>query len=450
MPIKFNHGAPGHFKTASAVWEDVIKALKDGRIVVTNIRGIKSVGEIEDTLCETFPDTAEIIYIDTSTPENKKIMGCWFHWVPFGAYILLDEAQFIYSKRLRVKPEEFTLYNDEPIKPENYNIDQSLDRPEHITTAFEMHRHYNWDFTLTAPNINMVPDWLLECVEKCYLHISKENVLPIPYFKRRVQVRQHRPSVSGTSVRYCDNIESKKVPVKVHDLYESTKTGKTNANNASKSPVKLWQVAIFGVIFLFVVSNIVSSAVGFFSNSGFGMANKSSTENNEMDSKKYNIQNNLVSSNTESGGVIYKNDDNSDSGINYPLPFKAEKIEIIGSLAWNKTGQEQYNYVFQLITKEDDIINLSEKDLLELGYKIYPKSLKKCVIKSKQSKDTLIVYNVPRVKSGSDIDLYKPGYNPVNNIANVNPVTQSHSPKVTLTDYSYRDRFSITKTNTSE
>lgn len=397
MPIKLNHGAPGSFKTASAVWYDVVEALRQGRKVITNVRDIADVGQFEEVLKENFEDSAEIIFIDTSTEQAKKAFGCFFHWAPFNSYILIDEAQYIYSKRLRVKPETFHLNPDLPIIPDEISlidIDNSLDRPLEITTAFEKHRHYEWDFTLTTPNKKMVPDWILECIESCYLHKSKENVLPIPYFKRRINIRQHDPSSTGASLTSCTSSYSQKIPVKVHELYKSTESGKHTKNTASKSPVKVGWLVFFGFFGFITFYFMVSSATDLASSERFSGEPKQVEGANKVVSENGAIKNtDMVSVNKP---VLLPNK-NGGKNVRHvkkekiKLPYSAFEIFVIGA---SKIGRK-VSYIFILIIDKEKSIDLTSSDLKDMGYDIKPVSLKVALIRDLQDGKFLKVYSRP-------------------------------------------------------
>ena len=39
MSIKIHHGPNGSYKTSGAIQDDAVPALKDGRVIITNVRG---------------------------------------------------------------------------------------------------------------------------------------------------------------------------------------------------------------------------------------------------------------------------------------------------------------------------------------------------------------------------------------------------------------------------
>ncbi len=61
-------------------------ALREGRIVVTNIEGLKPKEFIEELLGEKFPDSARLIVIFTRSSEGVMLWQNWFNWMPLGAF----------------------------------------------------------------------------------------------------------------------------------------------------------------------------------------------------------------------------------------------------------------------------------------------------------------------------------------------------------------------------
>ncbi|MEF1175109.1 zonular occludens toxin domain-containing protein, partial [Vibrio sinaloensis] len=63
MAVYFRHGSNGAYKSAYAVWFEILPALRNGRLVVTNIEGLKPMETIEKILGEKFPVGAQLIRI---------------------------------------------------------------------------------------------------------------------------------------------------------------------------------------------------------------------------------------------------------------------------------------------------------------------------------------------------------------------------------------------------
>lgn len=283
MPVHIRHGSPGSFKTAAAVWFDVLGWLRDGRTVYTNIRGMVDAEEVAKICKIKLPDTARVIVVDTDSEQERHRFACWFHWLPIGAAICIDEAQFIYPPRRDFKPETLDY-------PGGLDAATASKRPADIFTAIDKHRHYNWDVCLTTPSISKIPAWLRSVVESAYHHRNMEH-LPL-YGKRKARIHRHDASSSGTTITKTSDYSLKKIPVRVHELYGSTITGTVTANRASNNPLK--NPRLLGFLGLFVIGALFSAyAFSSFLSSG-----------DKVDIEKDNIET----------GVIYSDGVHNETG----------------------------------------------------------------------------------------------------------------------------------------
>ncbi|MEO5351492.1 MAG: hypothetical protein H7836_17885, partial [Magnetococcus sp. YQC-3] len=201
MSITIHHGPPGSFKSFSAVHRFILKELQKGREVWTNVRGCKSLEQIKQLFPELkFPDTAKLVNFRTAEPVQKELYARWFHWVPFGVCIVLDECQSIYPKHRAFNPDKLS-----DIKPileyiDFNNVQQTFHgekRPNTLELAFEMHRHFEWDFIMCTPNISKVHPAIRSCAEFGYRHRSLVGILP--WWTRHYLEIQHDPEVTGRS-----------------------------------------------------------------------------------------------------------------------------------------------------------------------------------------------------------------------------------------------------------
>jgi zona occludens toxin len=248
MASAIHHGPPGSFKSFTLVQLFAIEALKQGRVVVTNVRGLTSVDRIIDAFPDdVFPPTADIIFINTDNKRNRPVFARWFHWVPIGALVIMDEAQRIYPKRRDFKLESL----DIPMVPDGFQVDTIsleiydeykeetyiVERPDNIADAFDMQRHFNWDIYLSTPHINKVLDPIREVCQAAYRHKSLSELLPfIPYFKNAWYEFKHDPDntgkllthIAGKPIRY-------KADERIFQCYESTATGEHSKGGAEKS-----------------------------------------------------------------------------------------------------------------------------------------------------------------------------------------------------------------------
>ncbi len=214
MSITIRHGANGSYKSASAIDEYFIPAAHDGRVVVTNIRGVSR--ERTMLTLEDVPDSFDVIFVDTDTAEGRAHIAKWFHWVPFGALLLFDEAGVIFPK----------LWTATDIKALNYpggvQAAGEAGRPATWIEAWEMHRHYNWDIVLTCPNIKSVRDDIRNTTEGAYKH--KNRAIFGPLFKG-FNEGYHDATKNGVSQSDFYYIRSKRCSSLAFALYDSTKTG---------------------------------------------------------------------------------------------------------------------------------------------------------------------------------------------------------------------------------
>lgn len=94
---------------------------------------------------------------------------------------------------------------------------------ETIDVAFDMHRHHNWDFVLTTPNIKKVHQVIRAAAETAIRHTNMA-ILGLGGVIRPFSAASDN---SGTSL--SDVLQAKpfnKVPKYVFKLYDSTATGK--------------------------------------------------------------------------------------------------------------------------------------------------------------------------------------------------------------------------------
>ncbi|WP_323957294.1 zonular occludens toxin domain-containing protein, partial [Aeromonas caviae] len=149
MSIKIHHGAPGSYKSSGAIHTDVIPAIKAGRYIITNVRGF-SVERCREVLGKDVPEGFEVLYVETESQEGRDHLARFYHWAPKGAFFLVDEVQRVFPPAWRQSDLDRLDYPGGPDKAKEDG------RPETIDVAFDMHRHHNWDFVLTTPNIKKV------------------------------------------------------------------------------------------------------------------------------------------------------------------------------------------------------------------------------------------------------------------------------------------------------
>lgn len=252
MSGKIRCGAPGSYKTSTAVLDELCNWAQQGRVVVTNVRGIKNksfkkaykndVTFLEKILPRFFKRPPikkgfRIIDIDTDTEEGRHQMRTWFMWAPLGCAFLIDEVQMIY-------PQKWTPADYKKLCFSNIDEAKLLGRPEDVYIAFEKHRHYNWDFVVTAPNIRKVPEIFKQIAEVSYHHDNRGKSGLRGWFEEYM----HEPSDTYKSA-YSRRLRRK--PTRAFCLYESTTTGAVKDTEAGRN-LFLQPKVIFVLLFVSV------------------------------------------------------------------------------------------------------------------------------------------------------------------------------------------------------
>lgn len=260
MSIKIHHGPPGSYKTSGAIADDLPKAVLAGRHIITNVRGLSDELRIRDVLegqGKSVPDSFRLTYIktdptdtdnpDASCSENMEMLRRFWHWSPDGAFFILDEVQEIWPKT----------YRETHLKKLNYpgGIEQANadGRFLDIALAFEKHRHKNWDFIVTTPNINKVHPVVRGSAEAAYKH--KNLAMLGNIFKGRYVEGFHGADTNGRASDFY-SVTKKRIPPYVFDLYKSTATGVVQDTTAGTSifanPRVLLLLVIICAVFVFV------------------------------------------------------------------------------------------------------------------------------------------------------------------------------------------------------
>jgi len=296
MAVSFRYGGNGSYKSAYAVWFEVVPALRAGRLVVTNIEGLKSLNSIEKLLGEKFPPSARLIRIFSRSQEGVELWQNWFSWMPVGALIIIDECQDLFTKKVGFNmdkiiykpletftpdlPPDFEPYfysrwqSQDPSKFDDGDIDDTgrtqLDEnnrllyPFNFYGAFMRHRKYQWDIVMLTPDWTAIDSSLKGCAQSAYGHRSTDTF----FRKRRPRIFSHLPNTTSTKPSKSDaaSVTSIKIPIEVFALYKSTGTGGFNASLADltmlKSP-KLIAALFVAVASLIYLANGINNV--FFS-----------------------------------------------------------------------------------------------------------------------------------------------------------------------------------------
>ena len=246
------HGPPGSYKSFSLMQDVLIPALRQGKTVVTNLRGFSDIDKIEELLKEQFPITSKIINIPFDRDGSLK-MATFFHWAPKGALIAIDEVTKCYPTSLT----NLSVF-DYPEGPEAAERDS---RPPTCGVAFDMHRHYNWDIYFTVPNIAKVHKEVRGAAEYAFRFKNKTGLFP--WSKHTYKQVQHDPENSGKSISHeIGSPKNGKANTNLFNLYQSTDTGSTTTVNSNPSILKQPKIVIMLLMALsspFLIYTVIPS-----------------------------------------------------------------------------------------------------------------------------------------------------------------------------------------------
>ncbi len=89
--------------------------------------------------------------------------------------------------------------------------------------AFMRHRKYQWDVIMLTPDYSAIPTWLKGCAGEAYSHRSTDTFfVSVSRVSITIVLKQLRPTMTKADYASCS---SKKIPVDVFALYQSTGTG---------------------------------------------------------------------------------------------------------------------------------------------------------------------------------------------------------------------------------
>lgn len=341
MTTAIIHGDPGSYKTSTLVSDYLVPAVKAGRVVVTNIRGVKTVEEIAEIYGFELPDTAEIILVSFDEAGFGK-MARFFHWVPEGALVLMDEGQRVYPTRLR----EFSCFD---LQKTSAHYEEK--RPKSVEDAFDSHRHMNWDIYISTPNIGKIHKEIRAVAEFGYRHKNMATVLS--FMKGRYKRVTHIADNSGTAVGHAISAVLRKIDKRAFDVYQSTATGKTKDSATAFSFFKQPKILLVLCIIGYSIWNMGST---LYSAGGlptmFGGSVKPSDYNPDKAPAAAPVQ--------ASGGVpsVPLRD-----GVASPNPFGGLVIYLVGDVA-------PVGMLFQVEYPDKSFLSFTQGELEQLGFTI--------------------------------------------------------------------------------
>ncbi|MCP5004021.1 MAG: hypothetical protein GY941_08780, partial [Planctomycetes bacterium] len=349
MATFIHHGDPGSYKSFSAVQKHIIPQLRAGRTIVTNIRGLNSKKRIQKAINEKFPKKAKIIYVNCEKEQGRDKMRKWFHWVPKGSFIVIDEAQKIYSSKYKLESLDYPGDVQNGLSS-NEAADRDI-RPATIQDAFDEQRHYNFDLIIITTHIAKLHKEIRQVAELAYLHRNTSGFLP--WIKNRWRQKQHDPDTTGkANTKGYDPVSFKADP-RIFNCYESTKTGVHSDAGVNKN--LLYQIKVpIAMLLIAIVA-------------GFYYVPKS-IENLTPKNNKDNIQ---VSSNIVNADTV--NDSNrtsfKKSAVN--IVEKSQYITFYDKNSYQRIsiiGNVNGNQLLEFVEKNEEF-QFTQSHLESLGYR---------------------------------------------------------------------------------
>jgi len=367
MGIKIHHGPDGTYKTSGAIKDDILPVIKSGRTLVTNVRGFSKENAIKILGRKSVHKNFEVIFVDTEQQPGRDKLARFFHWAPKGAFFVIDEVQRIFKPKWR----------DKDIQELNYvgGPEQAAkdDRPEDMDTAWDMQRHYNWDFVFTTTSITKVRAEMKDMAKVAIRHYN----LGVWRFYKTVE---HATDSRGTNKSSQGTVKFfNYVPKKVFALYSSTKTGAfTNSEPRTpfyKDPKVLGLLIALACLWTYILSKPAPKVLG-----GGGTDGNKTTEQTSKPVQKSSASsnNNAVLSRDSKIG------DNDNLAVSDQLIDKNHNLDPYNAILKNayitgyvfSLGEKNYVFNSDIDGKE---YSFNTIDLREVGY--YIKWVKPCKVK---------------------------------------------------------------------
>lgn len=361
MTTAIVHGDPGSFKTSALISDYLVPAVKAGRLVVTNIRGVKTLEQIATIYAFDLPETSQIILV----PFNEAgfdSMAKFFHWVPEGAMILMDEGQRVYPTRLK----DFKLHDCA------FPLD--IRRPRTVEDAFDSHRHMNWDIYISSPNINKIHKEIRAVAEFAYRHKNLATVFS--FMKGRYKRVTHNAENSGSALSHTISSSIRKIDKRCFDVYESTATGQTKDSTASFNFFKQPKVLLVLCIVVYSLWNLGST---LFTAGGLpvifgGTSKQPIVQNSEA----------AVAVSSKTSSSIPARDVHLRP--NSKNPFNGLTLYYVGDLP--------AGMLFEVVYPDKSAITVSQRDLRAMGFLV--NRVTASIAKVTINNETIFVFTKPR------------------------------------------------------
>jgi len=259
MPVKIYWGPPGSYKTSSAVMDEAARCVREGRLLITNVRGLSKERLLQNVPTYSLRDrlfgkkkdqreSFDMIHLRMDNPEELEKLRRWWHWAPVGAFFVLDEVQALY-------PTDWTArqYHELDIPEGQERVINGNKFASYLSLAFDMHRHGNWDFCFTTPNIKKVFPAIRGAAETAYKH---KNMAMLGLRGRFMQFMHTAEDNGNPSETYGSRW--RKIPGWVFRCYESTATGAVSDSKAGWSILGNPKVLLLGGILLACTAGLLA------------------------------------------------------------------------------------------------------------------------------------------------------------------------------------------------
>lgn len=353
MAIKLHWGDNGSYKTAGCVMDDIIPAIKDGRTIVTNIRGLTY-----ERCLDVFPDapsTFKMINLNLDSKDGLDRCRNWFQWVDHGSLVVFDEVALVFLQSWR----------DSDLKQFDWvgGVDAAFEagRPSTWLDAWTRHRHWGWDVVLTTPDIKYIRNDIRQTSQSAYKH-TNYGVLG-PLFKKLVgDYKEVFHAASSNQPSPKSITRNRRIDPLVWDLYDSTANGQVTKDFAGTSIFKSIPL-LLGLLVC-----ILAFSYSFLSGGYSGISNGIQTVNQDpiVSDQVYNSKDLVVSSNNVSSDISSK-----DASIVSFLRLHSISIASYASLVRDRSTADPLDGYSFLFETDDSSFEVTTIALKRMGVSVF-------------------------------------------------------------------------------
>ena len=313
-----------------------------------------------------------ILSVHADAAVNRQYLASWFHWVPHGAFLLIDEAQMVWPSSWTAKDLAELDY------PGGVQVASQDNRPANFVTAFEMHRHYGWDLVLTTPDIQKIRKDIRGCSEGAYKHKNQALI----GIKGRYLEGFHMAEDNGKSNADFLTTRMRKIRKEVWGLYESTATGTVTDTRAGLSlfqnPRVLVGLGLVLMLLVFVGTRPAPVILDSSRAKEFGTARKPGSETKETLVQGVTADRQAVplahQGHSVSSGSVVSGAVSPGPVVPVVLPLEGARFRIVGESSQHGVQ----SFMFEVM-RDDLMFGLRSSDLRSLGYRIDP--INSCLVR---------------------------------------------------------------------